>query len=146
GYCWTSADSHEPWPSGARTAPRYVRGISSSTPGANSAKKFGRKLSHSTLRRLVILAVTVAPARSQVSVSPSLKCSDSAIPSSIDSPASGPLAAPNHLPAVTRLVFGRSLAHDRLNSRSASLRARVSNRVVSNGSPLTATIRPRIIG
>src|SRR6476659_9606198 len=48
----------------------YVVGSPSSAPGANSAKKLTRKLSQSTLRRLVTGAVTRAPPASNVSRSP----------------------------------------------------------------------------
>ena len=60
GNSRTSPDSQATLsgPSGTRTAPSQVCGIVSSTPGGNSVKKFGRKLSQSTLRRLVIGAVT----------------------------------------------------------------------------------------
>ena len=60
----------------------------SSGPGGNSAKKLTRKLSQSTLRRLVTFADTLLPAMSNVSVSPSFTPSVSAMPSSSDMPAS----------------------------------------------------------
>ncbi len=63
--------------------------MASITPGGNSVKKFGRKLSHSTLRRLVMTAVTSVPAMSQVRRSPRFRPSDLAMPSSIDSPPEG---------------------------------------------------------
>ena len=47
--------SHALFVSGARNAAMYVAGMSSSGPGGNSAKKLTRKLSQSTLRRLVTL-------------------------------------------------------------------------------------------
>ena len=149
GNCWTNAESHAPPAafSGTRTAPRYDVGMPSSAPGGNSVKKFGRKLSQSTLRRLVIGAVTGVPAMSNVSRSPSFSCSDSAMPSSIEIAASGFASRPQNRPAVSRLVDGIVSAVDRLNSRSARRRARgLSNLVLSSGAPLTATSRPRTIG
>jgi hypothetical protein len=69
------------------------------------------------------------------------------MPSSIEIPASAPRASPHHAPPVRRLLGGKSLVHDRLNSRSASRRARWSlYLVVSSVAPFTATSRPRTIG
>src|SRR6185436_16134068 len=104
--------------------PMYEVGSPSSAPGGNSVKKFGRKLSQSTLRRLVMRADTGVPAMSNVSSSPSVSRSDSAIPSSIDRPASAFAPGPQNVPADTRLVEGSRSANDKLNSRSARRRAR----------------------
>ncbi len=49
----------------------------SSVQGGNTRKKFGRKLSHSTSRKLRISASTVSPATSKASRSPSSSPSSS---------------------------------------------------------------------
>ena len=49
----------------------------SSVPGENTRKKFGRKVSHSTSRKLRTCASTVSPATSNASRSPSSSPSSS---------------------------------------------------------------------
>ena len=69
------------------------------------------------------------------------------MPSSSEMPASAPRACVvQKVPATVRLPSGIRSVHDRLNSRSARRRARVSYCVVSNGLPFNSTRRPRTIG
>ena len=71
------------------------------------------------------------------------------MPSSSDMPASAPRAsgAPERARARRGCRRGSVSLHDRLNSRSARRRARVSpKRVVSSAVPFTSTSRPRTIG
>ena len=76
-----------------------VCGWLSSAPGGKIKKKFGFRLSQSTLRRLVIRALNVCVSPSNVRVSPSFSPRRSASSTSIDtSPAFG-----GQLPATSGL-------------------------------------------
>src|SRR6185437_8715706 len=109
-------------------------------------KKLGLNESQSTLRRLVTGAVKRDPATSKVRVSPTPMPSVLAIPSSTES--SG-FVAPllQNFPAITLLSARRSPAHERLNSRSTSRRARSSlYDVADTARAPIASRRPRTIG
>ncbi len=69
----TTSTSSRRWLSSSFMLVSQVPARPSSVFGGNTRKKFGRKLSHSTWRKLVTSASSVSPATSKVSRSPSLR-------------------------------------------------------------------------
>ena len=123
-----------------------VAGKGSSTAGANTTKKFGLKESHSTVRKLVTLALTVSPAMSKATSSPRDSPSSCAKRCSTEISLSFvPLS--QNLPSIIRLSSCSTSVQLRLASRRAHSRPCGSSNVICVTSwPLMVVILARTSG